>query len=120
MRQSAALYWNPSLAELRDAVLKIANQFRVEFTPVTEHGRFCTLMVDTATSWPRTWLGLCISTPRGFSFWRCTSIADQTTATLIERLLEICRNLMRKRFVVCRIVTDNATDEIVAVRDLPK
>jgi hypothetical protein len=120
MRQSAPLYRNPSLAALRSAVLTIANQLRVEFTPFTEQGRFCNLMVGTATSGARTWLSFCVSTRRGFSFWRCTSIADQPAATLIERLLEICCNPMRKRFVVCSIVTDNATNEIAAVRDLLK
>jgi hypothetical protein len=120
MKQSAALYRNDSLAELRSAVLRIVNHFWVEFTPVTGQGRFCNLVVDTATSGARTWLDLCVSTPRGSSFWRCTSIADQTAATLIERLREICRNLMRKRFVIWSMIPDNATNEIAAVRNLPK
>jgi hypothetical protein len=120
MRGSTLPYQHPSPSEFRDAILKIAEQFRVEYTPVTEQGRFCNLMVDRATSGAKTWLGACVLTPRPFSFWRCASNADQTAATLIERFLQICRNLMRKGFVVCSIVTDNATNEIAAVRDRPK
>jgi hypothetical protein len=39
MRGSAPSYQHPSLPELRDAILKIAQQFRLEFTPDTEHGK---------------------------------------------------------------------------------
>jgi hypothetical protein len=47
-------------------------------------------------------------------------MADQTAATLIERLLQICYNLMPMGFVVWSIATDNGTNEIAAVRNLPK
>jgi hypothetical protein len=44
MRESAAECPNPSVAELRNAVLRIAHQFR------PERGRFCDLTIDAATS----------------------------------------------------------------------
>jgi hypothetical protein len=50
MRESAARYRHPSIAELQNAVLRIAHQFRLEFTPTAEQGRLCNLMVDAATS----------------------------------------------------------------------
>jgi hypothetical protein len=68
----------------------------------------------------RTWLGVCISTPRGFSLSHCSSIANQTAVTLIQRLREVSGNPMRKGFIVFRILTDNATSEMPVVRDLPK
>jgi hypothetical protein len=119
MRGSTPSSQHPSLPELRDAILKIAEQFRVEFTPETEHGRYGNLMADTATSGRRTWLGVCVSTPRAFSFWRCVSIYDQTVATLVDPLKGICTDLKEKGFVVCSIVTGNASHEIAAVRELP-
>jgi hypothetical protein len=68
MKGSTPSYQHLSLPELRDAILKIAEQFRVEYTPETEYGRYANLMVDAATSGGRTWLGVCVSTPRAFSF----------------------------------------------------
>jgi hypothetical protein len=70
MRESARRYRHLSVAQLRNAVLRIADQFRLEFTSAAEQRRFCNLMVDAATSTDRTWLCVCLSTPRVFSFWR--------------------------------------------------
>jgi hypothetical protein len=41
VKQSAPWYRNPSLPELRSAILRIRKQFPVECPPVTEEGRFC-------------------------------------------------------------------------------
>jgi hypothetical protein len=118
MRGSAPSYQHPSVPELQDAILKITEQFRVEFTPETEHGTYANVMAETATSEGRRWLGVCVcvSTPRAFSFWRCLLIYDQTAATLVDTLKGICTDLKEKRFVVCSIVTDKASNEIAAVR----
>jgi hypothetical protein len=115
MRGNAPSYQHPFLPELRDAILKIAEQFRVEFPPEAEHCKDANLMAGTATSGRRTWLGICMSTPRVFSFWRCLSIYDQTAAKLVDTLKGICIDLKEKGFVVCSIVTDNASNEIAAV-----
>jgi hypothetical protein len=118
MRGTAPGYRTPSVRELRRAILGIAEQFRLEFSPIIEEGSFCNLITDTATSGGRTWLGVCVSTARGFSFWRCASITDQTADTLPLTLDSVCVNLREKRVIVCAIRTDNANNEIAAVRTL--
>jgi hypothetical protein len=120
MKGSSPSDQHPSLPELRNVILKIANQFRMEFTPVMEHGKYANLMTDTVTAGGRTWLSVCISTPRSFSFWRCLSISKQTADTLIDKVKEICTDLSDKGLSLCGSVTDNASNEIAAVRDHPE
>jgi hypothetical protein len=50
MRESAEQCRSPSVAQLRSAILRVVDQFRLEFTLAAEQRRFSNLMVDAATS----------------------------------------------------------------------
>jgi hypothetical protein len=45
-------------------------------------------------------------------------MTDQTADTLLQTLQDVCADLLGRGFVVCSIVTDNASNEIAVVRDL--
>jgi hypothetical protein len=45
-------------------------------------------------------------------------MTDQTADALIQTLHDVCADLSDRAFVVCSVVTDNASNEIAAVRDL--
>jgi hypothetical protein len=45
-------------------------------------------------------------------------MTDQTADTLLQTLHDVCADLSERGFVVCSIVTDNASNEIATVRDL--
>jgi hypothetical protein len=45
-------------------------------------------------------------------------MTDQTADALLQTLNCVCAELSDREFVVCSIVTDNASNEIAAVRDL--
>jgi hypothetical protein len=75
-------------------------------------------MIDGATSAHRVWLGICLSTDRGFVFWRLTELPDQTSATICNCLTEVIQDLNARGFRVIAIVTDNASNEIKALQNL--
>jgi hypothetical protein len=108
----------PTPPEVRQEILNQADQFRASFTPDTAGGPYISLMVDGSSMAGRKWLGVCIAAAKAFYFWRVLRVVDNRGRTIARALADVVEELSRKRFLVCAAVTDNAANEISAVREL--
>jgi hypothetical protein len=109
----------PSASGVREEILAQADRFREGFTPVAAGGRYVCLMVDGSSMAKRKWLAVSVAGGEAFYFWRLLELADNTSEAITAALATVVRELHLKRFVVCAAVTDNASNEILAVKNLP-
>jgi hypothetical protein len=107
-----------SVWQFRAEILRQAEQIRERLTPESQGGRFCMLMIDGVTAAERGWVGVCLATVKGISFLRILTVERQTAVEIATGLLEVVDNLHAKGFQVVAVVTDNASNEIAAIREL--
>jgi hypothetical protein len=105
----------PSVANVRQEILDLAEQFRREVTGLTQGFQFVHLMADTATVQGRIWLGVSLATLTNFYPWRIIEIPDQTGEIMAQHLGELIEELYKRGLVTCGVVTDNAKNEIKTV-----
>jgi hypothetical protein len=110
----------PTPPEVRREILDQADQFRASFTPDMAGSPYVSLMIDGSSITGRKWLGVCIAGARGLYFWRVFRLIDSKGRTIARALADVVGELTRKQFLVCAIVTDNAANEILAVRELAR
>jgi hypothetical protein len=108
----------PSRAELRDEIVRRAERAREGVSPLSEGSEYVSLMIDGAAGAHRTWLGVCLATYRRFYIWRLTALPDQKAATICQCLIGIIADLQNRGFTVVAVVTDNASNEVKAIKDL--
>jgi hypothetical protein len=84
---------------------------RDAITPETEGGKDLSLLADCVSGGNRLWFGLCLATDRRFLVWRTVQIADEKAATLAAALAREIEPLRSRGFVVCGVVTDNASNQ---------
>jgi hypothetical protein len=108
----------PNAPQLREAIIRVADAWRKEFNHKTEQSDYVSLMVDGARRASRRWLGVCIATAARFSFWRVIKLASTTGLAIASVVAEVIEELGKKGFSTVAIVTDNAANEVKAVRDL--
>jgi hypothetical protein len=101
----------PLLPEFRRTLIEAAEANRRVITPVSEGGRFVSLMADGVKAGGRLWQGLCLATTRRFLFWRIIQFPAQTSAAIAEGLAIVIRELTNRGFTCGRVVTDNASNE---------
>jgi hypothetical protein len=107
-----------SVWQVRAEILRQAEEIREHLTPESQGGRFCMLMIDGVTAADRSWVGVCLATLKGISFLRILTVHHQTGVEIATGLLEVVDNLHGKGFRVVAVVTDNASNEIAAIREL--
>jgi hypothetical protein len=108
----------PCRATVRSRLIQLARDCRSSLTPQTEQSRFVSLMVDGVRAAGQNWLRVCLSTARGFYFWRIIAIENQQAVTIASILTEVISNLRDSGFTVCAVVTDNASNEIKGIQRL--
>jgi hypothetical protein len=108
----------PSVREARAEIILKANAIRAQITPTTELGPYLSLLIDGASAADRVWLGVCLATFKGISFFRIVRMADQRALTIAQMLLPIIRDLEARGFVIVSVVTDNAANEIAGIREI--
>jgi hypothetical protein len=107
----------PNSAELRKAIIDVAKRWHKAFNCATQ-GDYISLMVDGASMASRRWLGVCIATDSGFWFWRMLELPGTTGEEIADAIKGVVRELLDKGFTTVAVVTDNAANEIKAVREL--
>jgi regulator of replication initiation timing len=108
----------PTSPELRQAILGQAQAFRESITPDSVGSSYISLMTDGSTMAGRKWLGVSLATSRAFLFWRALSMKNNEGKTIAQSLADVVKELTAKKFIICAVVTDNASNEIAAVRQL--
>jgi hypothetical protein len=108
----------PKVWEVRAALLSQAHQLCESITPESQGGMYCSLMIDGVTAADWSWIGVCLGSFKGITFLRVLTVVDQAAATIALQLLEVVHNLQARRFILVAIVTDNASNEIAAIREL--
>jgi hypothetical protein len=108
----------PRSTELRKEILDQAAGFRNAFNVEVAGGPYLSLMIDGSSMAGRKWLGVCIATAQAFYFWRVLRLPDNKGKTIAASLAEVVAELRAKDFIIAAIVTDNASNEIAAVKEL--
>jgi hypothetical protein len=105
----------PSLSEFRRTLIEAAEANRRVSMPVSEGGRYVSLMADRMKVGGRLWQGVCLATTRRFLFWRIIQLRAQTSAAIAESLAIVIRELTNRGFTCCGVATDNASNETRAL-----
>jgi hypothetical protein len=100
----------PGDAEIRRLIVARVDEIRGSYQPGTE-GRFVTLMVDGVRRVGRCWVGVSIATTKAFPFWRLESLENQTADAIGSAIARVVGTLQNRGFIVCAVVTDNASNE---------
>jgi hypothetical protein len=108
----------PNAAELRKTIIDLSDKWHDEFNPQTQGGEYVSLMIDGARMAHCSWLGICIATVAGFSFWRMPDLPGTTGLEIASAVAKVVEDLRQRGFTTVGVVTDNASNEIKAVRDL--
>jgi hypothetical protein len=108
----------PVVPQIRREILALAEGFQNQVTPATEGFHFVHLMADIARVRGRNWLGVCLVTLNHFMPWGVIEICNQTSKAIAEALGTVIENLGCRGLSTCSVVTDNAQNEISAVKIL--